>query len=108
MTTRNELFALRADLEAEALALMVRKNADYASAENALLNYERAAEKANTAPSLFILGRYEEKLTRLSNIIRVGEAAVSDEPVRRELVDCSNFPSLILAALKRSPIPPKF
>lgn len=99
MTTRSRLFDIRAALNASALELMRRKNADYAEEADAIANYVAAARQAKTTPALFILGRLEEKLTRLSNIIQRG-AAVTDEPAMAELRDLVNFPSLIAAALE--------
>lgn len=100
MTTRKRLFEIRSEIDAAALDLMRRKNADYAQEGAALENYDLAARLAGTSPALYILGRVGEKAVRLRTIIKAGGPQVAEETVARELVDLVNFPSLIAAALE--------
>jgi hypothetical protein len=96
---RARLFEIRDRLDASARELMERKNRDYSTDANSIENYVHAARQAKITPALYIVGRVEEKLTRLSNILKNG-AAVVDEPVLAELRDLVNFPSLIAAAVE--------
>jgi len=81
-TPADDLFILRARLTDAALATMRRRNAQYATPERPIRNYELAAEIASTTPARVALARTAEKLVRMSQALDRGDLDTIDEEAR--------------------------
>jgi hypothetical protein len=94
--TRAELLGLHKNLAAEAFELMQRKNADYASGDDALQNFRTCSLLGIADADAGILVRITDKLQRLANL-RTREAAVLDESEIDTAKDVINYIVLYLA-----------
>lgn len=81
---REKLFRTHKELSALALALMKKKNSDYATESDPLFNFRRHGEYG-------IVVRMDDKLCRLQQIIKKGKWEVEDEPPEETLKDIMNY-----------------
>lgn len=83
------------------IAIRKAKRNDYTgdSGDN-LYNYRRAAEVAGCSVELLMLARMQEKVTRVSVLLRGTEQQVLDETIEDTLVDIGNIAMLIGASLE--------
>ena len=97
---RDLLFFIRGSLFAECEAVMAAKNAAYTGATgdtgDPILNYQRAAQAANCSPAQYMLGRLQEKVTRMG--VLLGNDREDD--AAEEFVDVINMVVLIAYALE--------
>ena len=77
----------------QAFELMKKKNADYASDEDALKNF-RFAELIGFPT------RMGDKVSRLQQIIKSGKVHVKSESIEDTLLDLSNYCHLMMAYIK--------
>ena len=92
-TRRDDLFALREELNDHALGTMRKRNAQYASEANPIANYEAAARAAGCSPTAYIIGRMAEKLERMRRATD-GDDAYSEEIVLEEARELMNLAAL--------------
>lgn len=90
LSARERLFAAHARICAEAFAIMQKKNADYASDEDPLMNFRAGGV-------LGIVIRKGDKAIRDINVTRKGDAAVA-ETLRDTRLDEINYAVLALFA----------
>lgn len=83
------------ELHNECVEICKKKNGDYATDADPFKNF-RASEVFGIDSNDAIIVRMSDKLMRVSNVIRNGEAKVQDESVLDTLMDLSNY-ALILA-----------
>jgi hypothetical protein len=93
---RELLFFIRDSLFAEAAAVMEAKNSGYATADRPVLNYERAAEAAGCTTAQYMLGRQQEKITRMGVLLAAGR----HDDVAEEFTDVINMTVLIAYAME--------
>lgn len=82
------------ELHLECVDISTRKNADYATADDAFLNF-RACEALGVNSNQGILVRMSDKMQRVGNLLQ-RPAQVADESIMDTLKDLSNY-ALILA-----------
>ncbi len=92
LTPREKLFKLQEDTCKEALALMRKKNADYATSDDPLYNFRRFGP-------IIILARMDDKICRLQQILKKSEIAVENESVLDTLLDVINYAVLYRSML---------
>jgi hypothetical protein len=82
----------------KALALVKRKNADYANEANPFKNFEFAQLLAMTVEEAILL-RCVDKVARVSNLLQKGEEnrAVVDEGIDDTVQDIINYLAIMLA-----------
>lgn len=89
---------------AEGLAIMLRKNADYAHGDDPFKNF-KSAPVVGVDVGKGILVRMLDKLTRVGNLIekdlRGEDAAVKDEAVGDTLTDLMNYANILKVWLER-------
>jgi hypothetical protein len=85
----------------EELALTGRKNADYADAANALLNFRLIEHVTNGRLTMYdgLLVRMTDKFQRFANLL-TRDAQVSDEAIEDTLRDLSVYSKIALLALQ--------
>lgn len=83
-SNREQLYALHAALTSDALALMKKKNVDYADADDPYENFRQFGR-------LGILVRMSDKLARLRNFEKNGKFVVEDEGLRDSIIDLINY-----------------
>lgn len=82
----------------EGLAIIVKKNADYAASSDPWRNF-RFADMVGVSPERAILVRISDKLARISNLIDK-EPEVVGETIDDTLVDLINYTAILRAYLK--------
>lgn len=99
MTNNKFLEAIRSYYD-EALELLQRKNADYATEQDPFKNF-RNAELVNVSVEKAILVRISDKMARISNILdKNGEREVKDETLKDSLIDVCNYAAILIAYLE--------
>src|SRR5579862_5986966 len=83
---------------ADGLALIARKNADYANPEDPFKNF-RSAGVAGVGVDRAILARVLYKMSRISNLLG-REAVVMDEKIEDTLLDCINYLAILKAYIE--------
>ena len=96
--TREWLHQLHAHLACRALALLKKKNADYAGHGDVFGNL-KACEALGVKSEIGILVRMSDKITRLSNVIGSGKNHVGDS-IESECLDLINYAVLLLARVQ--------
>lgn len=81
---RPRLYALHKELSATALALMEKKNHDYAAASDPFRNFRMFGP-------LGILVRLSDKMSRLRSFEEEGQLLVKDESVQDTVLDIINY-----------------
>ena len=94
--TRNEFFEKLARNFMDCLEIVKRKNADYATEENPLSNFEAATTFAGIEPTVALLVRIGDKWTRYRNLMTGKEPAVQDESIEDTLRDVINYTNILL------------
>ena len=84
MTKREELYEFHKDVCDKALALMKKKNEDYASGDDPFRNFRQFGR-------LGILVRLSDKLARLRTFEERGKFSVEDEGVEDTVLDILNY-----------------
>lgn len=92
---RGELNEFVRDFYQKGAALAELKNEDYASTQDALLNF-----KASGWPEIGFYTRMMDKMQRLRSFIDAGSLKVQDESVEDTLMDLANYSALFAAYLK--------
>lgn len=82
---------------ANAVEISKRKNADYATEADPFANF-KACEMIGIPATTGILVRMTDKLMRVSNLLKKGEAQVKDESIGDTLSDLANY-AIILRML---------
>lgn len=100
--TRPELFQMHRDLTSRALALMERKNHDYAGADGAdpFANFRVAESVGICTTEAGLLVRLTDKLKRIVEFTKSGELQVKDESVEDTIIDGINYLVLLRAYLQ--------
>lgn len=80
---------------ADGLAIIKKKNADYAGDEDPFRNF-RACETYGIPVEIGFLVRLSDKMGRLGNLLQGHEAQVKDETMRDTLIDTMNYLNLLL------------
>jgi hypothetical protein len=90
---RNELFEYHKDICAQALAIMVKKNNDYAGAdgETPFANFERTETMGICSTEQSFLVRMTDKMSRLSTFVSTGELKVTNESYKDAVLDLINY-----------------
>jgi hypothetical protein len=102
--TNLELFKSMEATFNEGLAIVRRKNADYAEATDAFKNF-RYCELFDVDVPRGILVRVSDKLARVNNLLK-REAQVSDEKITDTLIDAINYLAILKAHLDDTFVPP--
>jgi len=87
---RKQLIEKLTQYQKAELALVQKKNRDYASDKDPFANFQMFGE-------LGFLVRLSDKLMRLKQIFERGEISVTDESVKDTLMDLSNYANLLMA-----------
>ena len=98
ITTNEHLFKLHQELCARGLALMQKKNSDYANSNDALRNF-RMAKLVNVDEAKGILLRMQDKMARLVSFIEKGRLEVTSEGWDDSIVDLINYSVILHACL---------
>lgn len=91
---RAELFAYHTEMCGDALALMHKKNTDYATTEDPLKNL-RASTVIGVDPAKGILLRCLDKFARIATYVDNGKLEVTDESVFDSIRDVINYMVLL-------------
>jgi hypothetical protein len=96
---REELFKIHKDLCSQALALMEKKNSDYAgkSGSEPFANFTRAEAMGITTTEKGMLVRMIDKMSRLSSFTESGDFKVDDEKLIDTILDVINYSILFFA-----------
>lgn len=97
--SREWLHQLHAHACARALALLKKKNADYAGNAPDVFGNLNACEALGVRSEIGMLIRSMDKLVRLSNVIGSGKNHVGD-PIEGECLDIINYAVLLLARVQ--------
>src|SRR5512135_1338497 len=98
--TNKEMFRSMERTFRECLGIVHKKNADYAKAEDAFLNF-RFSTLLGIDPAKAILIRVTDKLARISNLLdKGGQGAVADEKITDTIRDGINYLAILLAMLE--------
>lgn len=100
MTESSPYFDTLEDFYKRGLALMRKKNADYAGDEDPFKNF-RNAQLIGLTVEQAILVRILDKLARIGNLLDK-EAQVADETLEDTLMDCANYLNILAAYRKLS------
>lgn len=92
--------ALVANQEA-CMNLIDIKNADYAKDSDPFSNF-RTAEMMGLSPEDGILLRFLDKVSRLTNVYKNKETAVSDERIEDTILDAMNYLNIFLCYRQNS------
>lgn len=98
MVTRDLLTQEIGDRFQFCLALMQRKNKDYANEKDAFANF-RLSEMVGVGPERANLVRVADKLARISNLLDK-ENAVTDESVEDTINDVINYMAILASMIK--------
>jgi hypothetical protein len=104
----DEMFARIGATYEKGIEIIAAKNADYADSDaNGFLNFEESAILAGGTPEQGFLFRIADKLIRVKNLLRKGEAAVKNETIEDTLLDAINYLALLKTYLemKEKPVP---
>jgi hypothetical protein len=83
----------------KALAVIVKKNADYATGSDPFKNFKMAS-LIEISPERAILVRVSDKLARISNLLMPDkEATVKDETVDDTILDMINYLAILRALI---------
>lgn len=96
--TREELIALHEQMTTDARALIVRKNADYAGAENA----KDAFRNFRRHGAFGICVRLGDKLARMDTFVERGSFEIANEGTRDTCIDIINYAVLLYGMLMES------
>lgn len=97
---RERLMALHANLNAEGLAIMGAKNADYSGGTGDPYANFRAAEVLGIPAELGILMRCMDKIQRIRSFVTNGKLQVKSESVRDAIVDVRNCMVLLAGMIE--------
>ena len=98
MVTRDMLTAEISETFTYCLALMQKKNKDYAKEEDAFANF-RLSEMVGVGPERANLVRVADKLARISNLLDKSND-VSDESVEDTINDVINYMAILKSMIK--------
>ena len=87
-TKRERLFDHHREMCRQALALMKRKNSDYATSDDPLANFRRHGPYG-------MLVRIDDKLCRLDTLVKTGKLEVAEETGQDALIDLINYAVLL-------------
>lgn len=82
------------------LAIVAKKNADYANSEDPFLNF-RNSEAVGVPTERGIMVRMSDKFTRISNLLDK-EPDVVDEAIEDSIEDLINYAAILLAYIQES------
>lgn len=82
----------------DCIAIVEKKNSDYAKQDDALSNF-RNASLVGVTPERAILVRVADKLARISNILDKNSISVKDETVEDTLNDIINYLAILKAMI---------
>jgi hypothetical protein len=83
------------------IALIKKKNPDYADVDQDAFKNFRFAALVGVGPKRAVLVRISDKLARISNLIdRVGTEKVKDEKIDDTLLDLCNYSAILLAMIQ--------
>jgi hypothetical protein len=100
-TKTDEMFARIGATYEKGIDIIAAKNADYADSDaNGFLNFEESAILAGGTPEQGFLFRIADKLIRVKNLLRKGEAAVKNETIEDTLLDAINYLALLKTYLE--------
>ena len=95
---RDKFMEYIANTYVECVAILQKKNADYASGDDPFQNF-RMSKIAGISPEQAILVRTLDKMARISNVMRKGETAVLDEKLEDTINDAINYLAILKAYL---------
>lgn len=96
---KDTLFGLHKQMCREGLAIMIQKNSDYCGDVDTLTNFMVCEQRGNASAEIGILIRVDDKISRLSNILKKDSPAVKDESARDTIIDVINYMVLLQAVL---------
>lgn len=97
---RTEFRAHIAETFQKGLALVDKKNADYANDSNPFANFDNSLIAHVSQPQA-ILVRVMDKMSRIGNLL-IRPAAVLDESMEDTIIDAINYLAILLAWLESS------
>ena len=94
---RAALIEFHMETTTKALALLIKKNEDYASDENPFANFSRVNAMGICSTMEGFLVRMTDKMSRLSNFAKRQKFSVKDETLTDTCLDLINYATLLLA-----------